>query len=898
MKNKVSSVNISSLSKRETTLSILIIGLLFFIFGFVSWVNAILIPYFKIACELTNFQSYLVAFAFYISYFVMSVPSSYLLKSVGFKKGMMVGFWTMAVGAFIFVPAAYLRTYEIFLVGLFTLGAGLAILQTAANPYITVLGPKERAAQRISIMGICNKAAGILAPLLFAAVILRSTDSELFKQIPLMNEVEKSVVLDELIRRVILPYTCVGIILLGLGLFVRFSPLPEIDTEHETGNVAVANSNKTSIFQFPHLILGALAIFLHVGTQVIAIDTIIGYAGSMNIQLMEAKVFPSYTLAATILGYILGIICIPRLISQVNALRICTLLGVIFTLLIIFAKGPITLLGTTADISIWFIVLLGFANSLVWAGIWPLALDGLGRFTKIGASIMIMGLCGNAIMPLFYGHFADVYDVRQAYWVLFPCYLYLVFYAFSGHKIRSWVMNKTKVASAGASVCVLLLAGCSAKSDKQADEYPVKLITVDPGHFHAALVQKSMYDDVSPVVNVYAPEGSELNAYLKLIDKYNKQEENPTNWEQSVYKGNDYFEKMLEQKAGNVVVLAGNNKKKTAYIKKSVDAGLNVLSDKPMAIDAQGFDVLLDAFAAAKKNNVLLYDIMTERYEITSILQKELSQQKELFGELEKGTLENPAVTKESIHHFFKHVSGSPLIRPTWYYDVEQEGNGLVDVTTHLVDLIQWECFPDVTLDYKKDIQMIAAKRWTTAITPSQFKVSTQNDTYPDFLKKDVKDTILNVYSNGEMNYTIKGVHAKVSVIWNFQAPAGTGDTHYSIMRGTKANIIIKQGKEQGFKPTLYVEPLAKIADEDNLKNTIKAFQAKYPELSYKKVKSGWEIIIPESLKQGHEAHFAEVTKKYLGFLKQGNMPEWEVPNMIAKYYTTTQALQKALHNK
>lgn len=898
MKNKVSSVNISSLSKRETTLSILIIGLLFFIFGFVSWVNAILIPYFKIACELTNFQSYLVAFAFYISYFVMSVPSSYLLKSVGFKKGMMVGFWTMAIGAFIFVPAAYLRTYEIFLVGLFTLGAGLAILQTAANPYITVLGPKERAAQRISIMGICNKAAGILAPLLFAAVILRSTDSELFKQIPFMGEAEKNLVLDELIRRVILPYTCVGIILLGLGLFVRYSPLPEIDTEHETGTVAVANSNKTSIFQFPHLILGALGIFLHVGTQVIAIDTIIGYAGSMNIQLMEAKVFPSYTLAATIIGYILGIICIPKFISQVNALRLCTLLGVIFTLLIIYAKGPITFLGTTADISIWFIVLLGFANSLVWAGIWPLALDGLGRFTKIGASIMIMALCGNAIMPLFYGHFADVYDVRQAYWVLFPCYLYLVYYAFSGHKLRSWTMNKSKVASASAGVCVLLFAGCSAKSDKQAAEYPVKLITVAPGHFHAALVQKSMYDEVSPVVNVYAPEGSELNAYLNLIDKYNTQEENPTNWEQSVYKGNDYFEKMLEQKAGNVVVLAGNNKKKTAYIKKSVDAGLNVLSDKPMAIDAQGFDVLLDAFAAAKKNDVLLYDIMTERYEITSILQKELSQQKELFGELEKGTLENPAVTKESVHHFFKHVSGSPLIRPTWYYDVEQEGHGLVDVTTHLVDLIQWECFPDVSLDYKKDIQMIAAKRWTTAITPSQFKISTQSNNYPDFLKKDVKDTVLNVYSNGEMNYTIKGVHAKVSVIWNFQAPDGTGDTHYSIMRGTKANIIIKQGKEQGYKPTLYVEPLSKGGDEESLKNTIKAFQVKYPELSYKKVKSGWEIIIPDNLKQGHEAHFAEVTKKYLGFLKQGNMPEWEVPNMIAKYYTTTQALQKALSDK
>ncbi len=439
MKQAIATVEVSSLSKRDTTISILIIGLMFFIFGFVSWINAILIPYFKIACELTNFQSYLVAFAFYISYFVMSVPSSFLLKKVGFKKGMMLGFWTMALGAFIFVPAAYTRTYEIFLLGLFILGAGLAILQTAANPYITVLGPQERAAQRISIMGICNKFAGILAPLLFAAVILRATDGELFKQIPLMGAAEREVVLDEMIRRVMVPYACVGAVLILLGLFVRYSPLPEIDTEHETGAVAEANSSKTSIFQFPHLILGAFAIFLHVGTQVIAIDTIIGYAGSMDIDLMEAKTFPSYTLAATIIGYIIGIISIPKLVSQVNALRFCTVLGTVLTLLIIYSKGEVTLLGHTADVSIWFIVLLGFANSLVWAGIWPLALDGLGRFTKLGGSIMIMGLCGNAILPLFYGHFADLYDVRLAYWVLFPCYLYLVFYAVYGHKIRRWI---------------------------------------------------------------------------------------------------------------------------------------------------------------------------------------------------------------------------------------------------------------------------------------------------------------------------------------------------------------------------------------------------------------------------------------------------------------------------
>lgn len=437
MKN-TNRVDPGQLSRRDTLISILIIGMLFFIFGFVTWVNAILIPYFKIACELTNFQSYLVAFAFYISYFIMSVPSSYLLKAVGFKKGIMIGFWTMALGAAIFIPAAFTRTYEVFLLGLFTIGLGLAVLQTAANPYITILGPKESAAQRISIMGICNKGAGIIAPLIFAAVILKPTDSTLFAQLQHMTGAAKEAALDELIRRVIMPYSIVAIVLFLLGLLVRYSPLPDIDTEKEDGEVAAANAGKKNIFGFPHLILGAVAIFLHVGTQVVAIDTIIGYATSMHIPLMEAKTFPSYTLFVTICGYLLGIVTIPKLLSQVNALRICTLLGALFTVGIIYMSGEVRLLGHTADVSIWFVVLLGFANSLVWAGIWPLALDGLGRFTKLGGSLMIMGLSGNAMLPPLYGYFADHYDVRHAYWVLFPCYLYLIFYAFYGHKIRRW----------------------------------------------------------------------------------------------------------------------------------------------------------------------------------------------------------------------------------------------------------------------------------------------------------------------------------------------------------------------------------------------------------------------------------------------------------------------------
>jgi glucose/galactose transporter len=432
------SVPVSSLSQRDTQISILLIGVMFFIFGFVSWANSILIPYFKIACELNNFQAYLVTFAFYISYFIMSVPASYVLRSIGFKKGIMLGFWFMSLGAFIFIPAAMGRTYPIFLLGLFTLGTGLAILQTAANPYITLLGPKESAAQRISMMGICNKGAGILAPLVFAAVILKATDSDLFKQLDQMTGAARAFALDELISRVKLPYFCVGISLFLLGLGVRFSPLPEIDTDDEQTSESDSPQTKTSILQFPHLILGAIAIFLHVGTQVIAIDTVIGYAGSMQIGLMEAKVFPSFTLAATICGYIIGIISIPRWISQVNALRFCTCLGLLFSCGILASHGNVALAGLNADISIWFVVLLGLANSLIWAGIWPLALDGLGKFTKIGASILIMGLCGNAILPLIYGYLADLFDLQKAYIVLIPCYLYLIFYAIKGHQIRHW----------------------------------------------------------------------------------------------------------------------------------------------------------------------------------------------------------------------------------------------------------------------------------------------------------------------------------------------------------------------------------------------------------------------------------------------------------------------------
>ena len=301
-------------SKRTMYMAIAIVGMMFFIFGFVSWVNAILIPYFRIACELTNFQSYLVTFAFYIAYLVMSIPASFVLKRAGFNRGIMYGFFCMAIGALLFVPAALSRTYWIFLAGLFSIGTGLTILQAAANPYITIVGPIESAAKRISIMGVCNKFAGIIAPLIFAAIILKATDSIVFEQLNagVFSEEEKNIVLDSLIRRVIWPYSILSIFLYVVGIFIRYSVLPEINQEEENKEVDTdKGKSHTSILQFPYLLMGAIAMFLHVGTQVIAIDTIIGYANSMKMDLLEAKVFPSYSLTATICGYFLGILLIP-----------------------------------------------------------------------------------------------------------------------------------------------------------------------------------------------------------------------------------------------------------------------------------------------------------------------------------------------------------------------------------------------------------------------------------------------------------------------------------------------------------------------------------------------------------------------------------------------------------
>lgn len=430
---------------------------------------------------------------------------------------------------------------------------------------------------------------------------------------------------------------------------------------------------------------------------------------------------------------------------------------------------------------------------------------------------------------------------------------------------------------------------------------PVQLVTLDPGHFHAALVQKTMYDDVDSVVYVYAPEGNDLKLHLDRINGYNSRAESPTHWKEEVYTGPDFFEKMIAEKKGNVVVLSGNNAKKTEYILKSLEAGFNVLADKPMAITPNDFELLKKAFEVAKEKNLLLYDIMTERFEINTILQKEVSMIPEIFGELENGTLAKPAVEMKSDHCFYKNVSGNVLVRPAWFMDVSQQGEGIVDVTTHLVDLVQWECFPGRGSDFTPEvtIKILDAKRWPTQMTESKFKTITKLDSIPGFLKKDlVNDTTLAIYSNGEINYTILGVHAKVVVQWNYTNEVG-GDTHYSLMRGTKANLVIRQGKDENFKPVLYIEPIKNdTAFQKIVEENFKKISSKFSGVELYKTAKGWSVKLPEKLAEGHESHFARVTSNFLEYLKNKNMPGWEVPNMLAKYYTTTKALEVALKKK
>lgn len=436
----------AAISKKDYVFSISIIGLFFFIFGFVTWLNGILIPFLRTACELNDFEAYFVTFAFYVSYFIMALPSSAVLKKTGFKNGMSIGLWVMAAGALIFIPAAMTRTFGLFLLGLFVEGTGLALLQTAVNPYITIIGPPESAAKRISIMGICNKFAGAIAPIILASIILKDSQALQEKLAQSIDAATRTALLNELSGRVIMPYIVMSVLLVLLGLFIRYAPLPEVDTDAEDKVSGDSNAKKTSIWQFPHLLLGVVALFFYVGVEVIAGDSIIRYGQSIGIAMESAKYFTSLTLISMIIGYILGITFIPKYLTQVTALRICTILGVLFSLGAILTPAHLVFSMSFIDImtfksiqlvlpvTVLFVALLGLANALVWPAMWPLALNGLGRFTKTGSAMLVMAIAGGALIPLLYGKLAVIFSTQSAYWICVPAYLVIMYYAFIGHK--------------------------------------------------------------------------------------------------------------------------------------------------------------------------------------------------------------------------------------------------------------------------------------------------------------------------------------------------------------------------------------------------------------------------------------------------------------------------------
>jgi len=413
-------------ARQNYSTAMLIIGALFFLFGFVTWANGTLIPYLKIACELTTSEAMLVTFAFYISYAVMAFPSSWVLKKTGFKKGMILGLVLMAAGALIFIPAANSRTYNVFLLGLFVIGTGLALLQTACNPYVTILGPIESAAKRISIMGICNKGAGAIAPLIMGAIMLNNADA-LQAKLLTMDATQKAVELNALASKVVVPYIVIAIVLVALAVFIYFSTLPEIKAEGEDEtDTSSSVINRESIFSYPYLWLGFITLFLYVGVEVLAGDTIQLYGNSLGISLDTAKNFTTYTMIGMLAGYLIGIFTIPKYISQSTALKFSAILGILFSLGAIFTSG------TT---SVFFIAILGLANALVWPAIWPLAINGLGKFTKTASALLIVGIAGGALVPRLWATLGESVGLQQAYWIMIPCYLFILYFAISGHKV-------------------------------------------------------------------------------------------------------------------------------------------------------------------------------------------------------------------------------------------------------------------------------------------------------------------------------------------------------------------------------------------------------------------------------------------------------------------------------
>lgn len=437
----------NEISRSEFLFSMIIFSILYFIFGLISWVNAILIPYFKFTCEVSETESYLVTFAFYIAYLLFAIPSSLILNKIGYKKGLISGLWTMSVGSMVFVLAANFRSFYIFLGGLFLLGIGLTLLQSAANPFVTIIGRKESAASRISAVGFFNKLAGVLSNLLFAALIIGAASRQTMAEIKngLLVGIARENALDQLIKEIIVPYSILAAVLFVFGIIIKYSTLPDIDQNIQNPSLKSDKEQEKSIFNYPNLILGVFAMFFHVGSQMITLATVINYAGTFGLAMEGvAKNFPSVIMGFTMIGYIIGVFLIPNYLSQRMALIISVSLNLILSFLITTVDFQVNILGFNLNSSILFLMLMGLPNALIYAGIWPLAINGLGKLTNLGSSMLVMGLCGSAIIPLVYSIISQKTNMQTAYWILVPCFIYLLFYAIKGNKISSWNFTPVK----------------------------------------------------------------------------------------------------------------------------------------------------------------------------------------------------------------------------------------------------------------------------------------------------------------------------------------------------------------------------------------------------------------------------------------------------------------------
>jgi len=445
-------------------------------------------------------------------------------------------------------------------------------------------------------------------------------------------------------------------------------------------------------------------------------------------------------------------------------------------------------------------------------------------------------------------------------------------------------MRSRLAALAGVAATVMTLAADT--------RTPFRFMTLDPGHFHAGLVQKEMYHDVSPTVDVYAPEGPDLQAHVRRIQAFNTRAEGPTSWVLNLHTGPDFLDRMLRERPGNIVVISGKNRGKIERIGRSVAADLHVLADKPWILTSADLPALERTLADADARKVVAYDIMTERFEITTILQRALVNDTAVFGTQLAGAPEDPGVYMESVHHLMKVVSGAPNIRPAWFFDTDEQGEGLNDIGTHLVDLVQWTLFPRQALNHTSDVRVLAAYRWPTMIPEAEFRRVTASEGFPASLRPRVKDGALEYFSNTFVTYTVKGVHVSLNVPWDWEAPAGAGDTHYAVYKGSRAKVEVRQSKADNYRTEVYVIPNAPVdraAVLAAVKARVAALQGEWPGVAVDERHGAIHLVIPDRFRVGHEAHFAEVTRNFLGYLRnRGTLPAWERPNMLAKYYVTT----------